>query len=695
MAATPQLAPTLHVPTRAVQLVAHFREHWDVLALPILVVLALPVRWLAPQALIVLNYPGAFDDHWVLDTPFKAIRGIWCGRDVAFPYGPVFQWLFSLPSRIMGLSMAVIYTTYRTPLLWLTFAFAYLTLRLLLPEQPPWKRFVLLLLLCFFWAPWDGRTALAILLFAAFLRAWYGLYERRVNGVWLGCAAAIMCTVGFLYSADTGGFSIGAFLVTLLGVTYEHRHDTQPWPAYGTALLSFAATLAVAIFMINKMMASWFDFRFWRSSLALVSVHRWNEPSAMSSASTARLLAILLTGGGIFLARALIRDERQASVTARSGYLLSAGLYILAGVQIGLIRSDAQHLVQALYPVVFFAGAALFSFAPQTLTWVATCAALGGSVTFGQPVAIFEPSSFQYRLSQIREPLTACPAGCREFQGVCYPSWYAHVLNVGTNYIGQHSGEKDSIVAFPYQYIFGIASGRNVAGGVLQSLIAAGPYLSQVDIAGYQSAAAPAGLYFPDGPLSMAIDEVPNFTRTPNIWFWLNRHYRSDGELSSGMVGLQRDDSRADHLALQPFALTAAAKSYSITEDDSVVDLGDPGWPAAGADFLRLRLTAHYGPLWRVRKPERLQLEITRADGSRDTQSFVAEPNSKTELWFYPWEQSDLGRYFAPDERQWRTTRRPAITHLRLLITSLDWISMKPDKIVVEAADAMRMSLRP
>ncbi len=120
------------------------------------------------------------------------------------------------------------------------------------------------------------------------------------------------------------------------------------------------------------------------------------------------------------------------------------------------------------------------------------------------------------------------------------------MLQTGVSYLQQHSGEHDSVVLFPYQYIFGIASGRNVAGGVLQSFLAAGPYLSQFDIAGYRRAAAPAGLYFPDGDLSIAIDEVPNFTRTPDVWFWLNRHYRSDQELSPGVFGLLKDDSRAD-----------------------------------------------------------------------------------------------------------------------------------------------------
>ena len=228
-----------------------------------------------------------FDDHWVLDTPFKTARGLWFGRDVAFPYGPTFQWLFSVPSRAMGLSMAAIYTTYRTPLLWCTFLFGYLTLRLLLPEQPPWKRFLLLLLLCYFWAPWDGRTAFDILLFALFLRGWYAVRQQRLNPVLLGCGAALLCAAAFLYSADTGVYGIASVAghPCRSGVGSAVA-KSQPFRSYAAALLAFVGLSVVLVFAINAAMAGLLDFRFWRTSLALVSIHRWNEPAAMSDAAT-------------------------------------------------------------------------------------------------------------------------------------------------------------------------------------------------------------------------------------------------------------------------------------------------------------------------------------------------------------------------------------------------------------------------
>jgi hypothetical protein len=593
----------------------------------------------------------------------------------------------------MDMSMAAIYTTYHTPMLWCTILFGYLTLRLLLPEQPPWKRFLLLILLCVFWAPWDGRTAFTIFLFALLLRGWYPVHQKLLNPVLLGCGAALLCAAAFLYSADTGVYAVAALLVTLAGVVWETRRASPPFRSYSSALLSFAGLSVVLAFAINATMASLPNFRFWRTSLALVSVHRWNEPAGMSEAATMQLLATLIGGGAIFLVRGLAPGNRESSITARKGFLLSGFAFAFAAMQTGLVRSDHQHIVFAVYPMMFLAGTALFSFHSRTVSALAALIAVTCSVLYGQPAQMLQPASVRYRLAQMRHPLTECPSGFREFSRVCYPAAFTQMLNRGVSYLQQHSAERDSVVVFPYQYIFGIASGRNVAGGVLQSFLAAGPYLSQFDIAGYQRAAAAAGLYFPDGDLSLAIDEVTNFTRTPDVWLWLNEHYRSDQELSPGMLGLLKDDSRAARISLQRLPLTIAPQDYPVRDRSFVVDLGNPLWPADGADFLRLHLTARYGPLWKLRKPEGLQLEITRADGSRDVQSFVVEPNVSSEIWFYPWNQADLGSYFDGDEIRWRAGLRPAITHLRLLVTPLDWVSQQPDSIVIESADAVRMSM--
>jgi len=145
---------------------------------------------------------------------------------------------------------------------------------------------------------------------------------------------------------------------------------------------------------------------------------------------------------------------------------------------------------------------------------------------------------------------------------------------------------------------------------------------------------------------------------------------------------------------MQEYALGIAGRDYPIPARSTAIELGAPEWPSGGADFLRLRLKLHYSPLWKLRKPERLQLEITLADGSRSLRTFVVEPNVASDVWFYPWDEADLPRYFDAEESRWRNSPRPAVTNLRLLITPLDWFSQKPESVVIDSADAVRLSMR-
>ncbi len=681
--------------TASKRLIARFARNWDFLAVLLLIVASVPLAWISPRALLVVPYSPAFDDHWFIDTVFKASRGIWFGRDVAFPYGPLFQWLFSAPSQWAGLSMGSIYSTDHTLLLWLTYFFGFLTLRLLIPEQPAWKRFLLLIVLSVFWTPWDGRTLFDIFLFASFLRGWYAVRDRRLHPAVLGCGAALLCTTAFLYSADTGVYGIAALVLSLAGAGWDGRREPQQVRLYGFAVAAFVVSSVVLVFFFNAAMASLLDFGFWRRSLALVAVHRWNEPSPIeSNADAAHLLVPLIVGGVVFCFRWVVASDRTSVLTARPGFLLGAFAFAVLAMQSGLVRADPNHIVFAIFPLVFFTGTVLFSFRSRLASLGAAVVTIASSVLFAPPAADLRPSNVRHRYGQALHPLTICPSGFKEFDHACYPAEFTAMLQATANYLQQHSASADSVLIFPYQYMFGMASGRTVAGGVEQSFLSAGPYLSQLNIDAMQRAAAPAGLYLPDGNLSRPIDRIPNFTRNSEIWFWIFRHYRADQEPFPEVLGLQRDDSRAARISMQFVPLGLPAQTYPIRERSAKVDLGLPYWPA-GTDFLRLRMTVHYSPLWRLRKPERLQLEITRADGSHDLKKFVVEPNVTSVVWFYPWNEPALAHYFDADETQWRTDPRSAITQLRLLVTPLDWISQQPDSISIESADAVKVSIAP
>ena len=669
------------------------RRHWDLLAVLLLVLASMPTGWFSPQTLVVSGTGiNLIDESWILDTSFKASRGIWFGRDVVFTYGPLFQWLSSAPARWMGLSMGAIYATCSTLTLWCTFLLGYLTLRLLLPEQPAWKRFLLLLLLSVYWASWEGRTAFATFLFALFVSGWYAVRQQEFGPVLLGCGAALLCAAAFLYSGDTGVYGLAAWLLSFAGVALEGRRESQALRRYASSWLAFAVFSVALVIAINAIMAKPGDFRFWKNSLAIVADYRWIEPLTMSKAGKIHLVAALIVGGVAFLVRGVTARNRDRTITARTGFLLSAFVFAFITMQGGLVRSDWGHIVLATYAMVFFAGAVLFSFVSRTAAALAVLFAVACSLLFGESPRLL--SAIPYNYAQLRNPLIECPPGFLEFDSVCYPGEFTKILQKTSSYLQQHSAPGDYMVVFPYLTLFGIAAHRNVAGGVMQSYLVSGPYLSRVDIAGLEQAAAPAGLYFPDGYHSRLIDGVPNLTRSPEVWFWMFRHYRSEQAVYGGIFGLLRDDSRVARIAMHPLPLSVALRGYPIRKRSDIVDLGDPAWPGGNADFVRLRLTVRYSFWWKLRKPERLVLEIQRADGSDDLVPFIVQPNVPSEVWFYPWDDGDLANYFAQDEIQWRVGPRPAITHLRLRTMPLDWVSVQPDMIEVQSADAVRLSMR-
>ena len=633
------------------------KKYWDFLAVVLLGMASFPTVWLRQRAVFLVPNYGLIDDHWHLDSTFKALRGICIGRDVAFTHGPIFQWLSSIPARTMPLSMGALYATWNTVPLWCAIVFAYLALRLLLPEQPPWKRFVLLLLLSSFWET-SLRTTFPVLLFALFLRGWYAVKDGRMRSLFVGIGGAVLCGTAFLIAGDTGVYATAAWFICFGAMALEMRRDRFGAKLF-SALLAFAGAAVLLAVVINCFLASPLEFKFWRDSLAQVTVYRWATPAAMTDKGTTLFFGGLLIGLAIFVLRFATRDKAAGAITERTAFLAGAFGLGLAQMQSALVRSDVGHVIIGEFAMIFFASVILFSFRGR-LSAIGVFVAIACSMLFSHPV--FRPSSVIRLYSQLREPMTECPPGYGEFDRACYlEPLTPPMLTAAANFLSQHSGPNDSIFVFPYQTMFGLAARRDVAGGLMQAYTASGPELSRIEISGLEGKSIPAALYLPDDDyshmseaevarwsrnyLSVPVDGISNFTRIPEVWFWMVRRYRTSEQLTPGVVGLQRDDSRVNRIAMQAQSLGLPARSYPIDERSSVTALGAPSWPQ-GFDFIRLRIKVHYPFWWKLRKPERLQLEITRANGTRDIQWFMAQPNVSTEVWFYPWSGPDLARYF-------------------------------------------------
>jgi len=684
-----------------------WRKNWDCVAVLLLVLASFPTVWLSHRTVTLVPNLGLIDDHWHLDSPFKALRGVWIGRDVAFTHGPIFQWLSSIPARTMPLHFGGLYATWNTVPVWCAFVFAYCALRLLLPEQPPWKRFVLLLLIASFWET-SLRTTLPIFFFALFLLGWYAARDGRVRVPFVAVGGALLCVIAFLVAGDTGIYATAAWIICFGAFAFEARREGMG-KSLIVALAVFLAASSVFAIVVNCFLSTPLNFKFWRDSLAQVAAYRWATPAAMTDQGAAYLFGGLLIGAAVFAVRTATRRGDRLAVTQQTAFLAGAFVLALAEMQSALVRSDIGHIIIGEFAMVFFAGVILFSFRGNISSGGGVLIAVAACLAFSHP--LFRPSSLIRLYGALRHPVTECPSGRTEYDRACYVEPLTpQMLTVAANFLSQHSRPDDTVFIFPYQTMFGFASRRNVAGGLMQAYTASGPYLSQLEIAGLDGKSIPAALYMPDDDythmsqaemsewsrnyLSVPVDGIPNFTRTPEVWFWLVRHYRAAEQLTSGVVALQRDDARASHMALQAQSLALPLQTYSIGTRRSATPIGAPSWPA-GFDFIRLRINVHYSFWWKLRKPERLQLEITRADGTRDVQWFIIEPNRSSDAWFYPWSAPDLARYFDGDESHWRPASRPAITNLRILATPLDWVSLQPDSITIEAADAVRLTMPP
>ncbi len=301
-------------------------------------------------------------------------------------------------------------------------------------------------------------------------------------GYVFGIAGALLWAIAFLVAGDTGVYATAAWFVVCFAIAVETRGEKFLGKLLFTLLVFLLSAGGVAI-VINSVMASPFDFHFWRDSLAQVAAYRWATPAAMTAMGEVHLLSALLIGIVIFLVRAQSRKGNRA-VTQRTGFLLGGFVFALAMLQSALVRSDIGHVIIGEFALTFFVSTILFSFSGRA-SLAGVVVAIAASMLFSHP--IFRPSSVIRLYGQLRNPLTECPPGYNEFDRACYQEPLTpQMLTAAAGFLQAHSRANDSIFVFPYQTMFGLASRRNVAGGLMQAYTASGAYLSQLEIAGLE-----------------------------------------------------------------------------------------------------------------------------------------------------------------------------------------------------------------
>src|SRR5204863_2111290 len=202
--------------TRLWRRVSQLRRRPDVL-LTLLLVLPAVINFAraSSSGAVVLPELNYLDGSWRIDLAFKAQHGVWVGRDQAFTYGPLYQYLWSLASRLRGFSLGSFFGTYHLFPYLSTLLLTYGMAALLLRAHAAWKRSLYIAALFLVWSPADVRPSLAVFAFSFFLWQVESLTNYRAAAAWRGVASSFVLLAAFLLSADTGVYSLASLSITV------------------------------------------------------------------------------------------------------------------------------------------------------------------------------------------------------------------------------------------------------------------------------------------------------------------------------------------------------------------------------------------------------------------------------------------------------------------------------------------------
>lgn len=696
--ATVSSTPVADVESRKTHWLSAVACRLDIITAVALIVASTPLASLLSKAPLPVAQLNVLDDSWRIDIVYKTLTGVWLDRNVIFTYGPLYQLITAIPARLLGFSLKTFYSTSAVTLIWTTVVLTFSTAKILLHSEPAWKRALFLVLVVGFWSPLEIRTSALLFFYAVFVACITTILRPRPGLLVRAAACAFLLILAFMLSADTGFYAAVA-LVLILAVSavvnWKSAGNLTRLAKVGLLSLAWFALFGVGINVVLGDQP--LGFRFLRDAYQIVSTYRWIEPVSMPSNSS-RVLVWTLAAAVLIFCSALFRRDLRSTTSARSRlFLLSSPLFALVVLQSALVRPGWEHMVIGLFPIIFFPLVVLLGTGVSSITRTSVCLliAVGGTGLITGPVSWLRPHNViaNYSFYPQREASTCSGV---YVDGVCFDSTTfgvrhdARALQVTSDFLRQTTAPTDSVIVFPYENVVGDAARRRVAGGVLQNYLIGGEYLTRRQIVGLETLRPRYGVYFLDWPGVYNVDDVSNFTRTPQVWFYMQRNYRAESQIAPGVLALVRDESRAGRIRQQPHMLSGIGGDFVVTEDPQTIDLGKISWPN-DADFLKLTMTMHYPIYWKLLKPAQVTIIVRLADGSEKQTKAVLRPNSSNEVWVYPWGEEGLGGFFYPAPPWPRAVLPPTVVGINIRIARFDWISVMPTRLIVSRAEAVSL----
>jgi len=654
-----------------------------------MVVMTAACRFSSTKA-IYIPHLSLVDDSWLLDIAYRFSRGCWLGRDVIFTYGPLDELMTGLPARILHQpGLGSLSGTWATIPVCLSIVLVYGTGTLLLDSEPVWKRVIFLVGIIFFCCPLNIRPTICVFTLAALVRIMAALSFRTV--LRRASAVSLLLIGAFLVSADAGIYNAATFFVVLFwAFCFEHRSRRE------IACFGLATLVLAWMFVLNAILGTLFDFRYWLINAAQVSNYRWGQPTGLDTLMEFGMAIIVCATTMLTLMTAWTLRQSDARILTRRPFFLCSGFCVaILYLQSGLVRADWVHFSQAIFPAVAiititFLGAGS---AARSSTWIWTGVSLlvATVVSFGLMQPLWGRELLRNNLV-VRRVSGACPAGTKYYQQACLDISDVELLSSAGRFLNGSPDPK--AIVFPYQNLLALTAGKLAAGGVLQSYAANGELLMAQQLQSLRRDSPQLAIYGPDDLVSWRIDQVSNFSRSPGVWLFLQQNYKFDSKLARGFIGLRKDEERSrqwkesweDADAFRPRTLKVSSAG--------VYDFGSVRWNTP-YDFIRLEVRVEYPIWWKLRKPSAVAVLLQLSDGSVKTAYVVFPPNKDTELWIFPWNEADLSWYFLPDPRQWRGgSARPSVTRLAISTEPHDSISVLPTAIEVRKVQAVSLALQ-
>ena len=641
------------------------------------------------------------DQSWLVDTAYKFHQGLWLGRDSVFTYGPLFEWMLGVSSSIHGLSLGSYFRTgqFLTSVYAIiaTFTFA----RLLLSGHTPWKRAFYLMCLVVFWGYLDLRMPTVLLLFAASLNELSRAAKDGFSGLRLtGLALALSIT--FLISADTGAYSCLSFLAAAFALALCSA-DRSVWLRLGRVVAVVLAFLLISMLLVGFVVVPW-SLEFWRDNEATLASYRWSLAAGITRVIALRMVAIFTCAAGILAIGWWRRNPHAQSLARTPAFFLSSAALAFACLQSGVVRSDWGHVAFALYPSILLAGLVLMGSEASEARGrgvLPLFVALGLTAVASGTGSMYVPGVLASKIRTVLErprldSENACSAGTVAYQGVCLFETDFQRLSGVAGYLQTHTAPSQFIAIFPYENLYADMAGRRVAGGVLQAYAAAAPLLVQRHIRVLEMQDPSVGVFSADDVATYGIDGVPNFTRSPEPWLYLQARYSTETEAQPGIYILRRDRDRQErwHMSFTNLPLASNPQPVQWIQGEEWTVSDHLNWPPA-ADFLKVRLRVRYPVSWHFLKPRPVLVKLRYSDGYEKTVLAVIPPDREASLWICPWQERQLAQYFSPDPGSWhkgRWARTPV--SVRIGFKRLDRASVRPKRAELLSVQAATIALR-